>query len=405
MNILILSTSDQGGAANACIRLHQGLLAIGQNSKMLVLKKTRKDIDEVHRFLSIYEPRSLPKRIKKAPRVIQFNNKMAQKRQNRPTEEMFSFFETLHDVTSHPLYEWADVINIHWVSNYLDYPSFFQKNTKPVIWTLHDMLLFTGGYHYEKGFPFTAYQDLIAENYQLKKKIFANEAFTVVSPSKWLYNHAKAAQAIYPKAVHQWIPYGIKTEIFKPYEKAFARAVFNLPKGKKIVLFVAASVDGNRKGIKHLLGALDLLGEEDLGLAVMGANVEKLNLDPAKTYPLGYISDPRLVALAYAAADVFVIPSIEDNLPNTVIESLCCATPVVGFDIGGIPDMVLSGQNGEVCPKINASSLAKSIKKVLNTDYDSDWIRQNAVERYGLEVQAKTYLELFEKALSSAKEA
>jgi len=400
MNILLLSTSDQGGAANACVRLHLGLLEIGINSKLLVLKKTRKDIPEVHRFLEVYEPRSLWKRLQKAPRVIYFNRYRRKKIADRPRDEMFSFSNTLHDITKHPLYAWADVINIHWVANYLDYASFFTKNTKPVVWTLHDMLLFTGGYHYEKGFPFGEYQDLIEEELATKKKIFANQAFTIVCPSKWLHRKAKEAQSLYPNAQHLHIPYGIKTEIFKPYGQAFARAVFNIPGDKKIILFVAASVDGNRKGIKHLLKALPLIQEEQLGLAVMGNNIEKLELDNQQTYPLGYISDPRLVAIAYAAADVFVIPSIEDNLPNTVLESLACGTAVVGFDIGGIPDMVVDGKNGVICPQIEANALAQSLQKALQTNFDKEWIRQDAVKRYGLTVQANAYKDLFQSLLN-----
>ena len=396
MKVLLLSTSDKGGAANACIRLHQGLLALGIESKLLVLKKTRTDLAEVHRFLSVYEPRTLLKRIKKAPKVLAFNRKRKKQKANRPTDELFSFCETLHDVTAHPLYQWADVINIHWVANFLDYPSFFEKNTKPVVWTLHDMLLFTGGYHYEKGFPFEAYQDLIQQQYQLKKEVFKDKPFTIVTPSKWLLKEAKKAQDLYPLAQHAYIPYGLQTEVFKDYDKKAARKAMNIPVDKTVVLFVAASVNGNRKGIMHLLDAIPQIKLPNLGLAVMGANIEKLNLNSENTYPLGYLSDIEQIALAYAAADVFVIPSIEDNLPNTVIESLCCGTPVVGFDIGGIPDMVLPGQNGEICPTINSTALAQSIQKALENTYDKTLIRQNAINKYNIKVQARAYLKLFE---------
>lgn len=397
MKVLLLSTTDKGGAANACIRLHQGLLEIGVESKILVLQKNSTDIPEVHRFLSVYEPSTLLKRIMKAPRVLAFRKKRRKAKGNhRPTHEMFSFFETLHDITKHPLYDWADVINIHWVANFLDYPSFFAKNTKPVVWTLHDMLLFTGGYHYEKGFPFDAYQDLIEQNYQLKKRIFANQKFTIVTPSKWLHREAKAAQDLYPKAKHALIPYGLQTDIFKQYQKETARKALGIPLDKKIILFVAASVNGQRKGIQYLLDALPLVNTPNLGLAVMGANIEKLDLDKQNTYPLGYISDIERIAQAYAAADIFVIPSIEDNLPNTVLESLCCGTPVVGFDIGGIPDMVIEGKNGEICSSIDAKALAQSIETALNTSYDRKWIRSDAHQRYALPIQAEAYLKLFE---------
>lgn len=397
MNVLLLSTSDRGGAANACIQLHQGLLKIGVNSKVLVLQKTKDTIPEVYCFLELYKPRTFLKRIKKAPKVLLFKRRRKRKKKGRPIHEMFSFFESLHDITKHPLYEWAEVINIHWVANYLDYPSFFRKNTKPVIWTLHDMLLFTGGYHYAKNFPFDAYKDLIEENYQLKNKIFAQQKFQVVSPSKWLYNEAQNAREIYPLAEHKLIPYGINVDVFKPYSPIEeARAEFNLPTDKKIILFVAASVDSTRKGINYLLNAIKILPRKDFTLAIMGNNAEKLQLDPEQTHLLGYRSDPSEMARIYSAADLFVIPSTEDNLPNTVLESIACGTPVVGFDIGGIPDMIWPGKNGEICSEMGAEALAKSIRKALNTDYDRTWIRQNAVKRYGLTVQATEYKKLIE---------
>lgn len=399
MNILLLNTTDVGGAANACIRLHEGLLKLGVNSKMLVLKKTKEHIPEIHRFLEVYESRNLVQRILRKPKVYFFFKNNRKKLNGRTTTEMYSRPETVHDITQHPLYQWADLINIHWVANFLDYPSFFKKNTKPVVWTLHDMLLFTGGYHYENGFPFKLYDPLIQENLQLKKKIFASKEFTVVSPSKWLHEEAKKAQNLYPLAKHAHIPNGIHTEIFKPCKQEEARQKLGLPLDKKIILFVAASADSSRKGIKYLLDAIKILDNKDVALAVMGKNIEQLQLDPAQTYPLGYVKDVQKIAAAYAAADLFVIPSVEDNLPNTVIESITCGTPVVGFDIGGIPDMVLSGKNGEVCSKIDAEALAQSIQKALDTDYDREWICQNAVERYAIDVQATRYKKLFESLL------
>ncbi|MCH2023536.1 MAG: glycosyltransferase [Saprospiraceae bacterium] len=400
MNILILSTTNSGGAANACIRLHQGLLSIGVNSKVLVLQKNNTKIPEIYPFLEVYEPRTLFKRLKKAPRVLLFNKKRKKNLEKRPSDELFSFCETLHDIKDHHLYNWADIINIHWVANFLDYPSFFTSNTKPIVWTLHDMLLFTGGYHYLKGFPLNSFKDLILQQYTLKKSLFENQHFTIVSPSIWLKNCAENAQELYPNATHKLIPYGIQTHIFKPYTKDFARDQLNIPKDKKIILFVAASVDGKRKGINYLLDALEKIKDKNVELAIIGKNINKLNLDPQKSHELGYLSDENLIAMAYAAADVFVIPSIEDNLPNTVIESLCCGTPVIGFDIGGIPDMIIPGKNGEICSTIDSNCLADLIITSLKTKYDRAWIRQNAVEKYDLKIQAESYLSLFKFILS-----
>ena len=196
MNILILSTSDTGGAANACMRLHEGLIQTNVSSKVLVIQQ-KKRIPEVYNFLDIYKPRTLLKRLLKAPRVLHFKRKQNRLKKGRSIREMYSTIDSLHDVTRHPLYKWADIINIHWVVNFLDYTSFFRKNTKPVVWTLHDMFLFTGGNHYEKGFPFDQYKESITEQISQKKLLFKDKPFTIVSPSTWLFNLAKKHQHMY----------------------------------------------------------------------------------------------------------------------------------------------------------------------------------------------------------------
>src|SRR5690606_32116939 len=113
----------------------------------------------------------------------------------------------------------------------------------------------------------------------------------------------------------------------------------------------AANANDPRKGEQHLLAALEHLTEidamDDVELLIMGAN-NQLNV-AIPSHPITYLSDDISLALLYSCADVFVAPSVQDNLPNTVMEALCCGVPCVAFSIGGMPDMISHQQNGYLC--------------------------------------------------------
>ncbi|MEM6630820.1 MAG: glycosyltransferase [Bacteroidota bacterium] len=395
MNILIVNTLDRGGAAKACIRLHQGLLKEGVHSKLLLRQQSHTDIPETYEFA--FSPGSKLDFVKQKVVGYQISKSKQKALTKRPKGfEPFRIAKSPYPLHLHPLFEWADIVNLHWVTDFLDEASFFDSCRKPLVWTLHDMLPFTGGFHYKQGFPIDAYQDLIERNLSLKKKAYAGASMHIVAPSKWLMNQS-AASPLFSSFPHHNIPYGIDTEIFKSQNPEFSKEVLGLPKDKKIVLFVADSLANKRKGVHFLVEAIESL-PSDIALGFVGS--DHLQINHSSCYPLGRIYDERLMAMAYSAADLFVIPSIEDNLPNTVIESLCCGTPVVGFDIGGVPDMVQPGLNGFLCPEISSGSLSQTIQKALNHPFDTNAIRENAHEKYDESVQAKAYQELYDSLLA-----
>lgn len=399
MKILILNTTDQGGAANACIRLHLGLLKSGIESRLLLLSKSNENIPECYTFLQ--ENRSLGKRI--AQNAGYRLNKFLKKRKTRGIShdpDLFKFPTSGFDITRHWLYDWAQAINFHWVADFLDWPSFFRKNTKPIAWTLHDMLPFTGGYHYEYEFPFDRYRKQITDNLRIKQQALKNRTVNIIALNKWMKARSEES-ALFKSFPHHLIPNGISTSVFQPLNSSFARQALGLPQDKKVLLFTATSLKTKRKGFNYLMEAIPLLSKEVV-LGVVGDNIPSVMLQKENVFSLGKINDERLMALAYSAADLFVIPSIEDNLPNTVIESLACGTPVAGFRIGGVPDMVIPGQNGLLCEEIGPVELAATIEKALMAGFDRASIRQDAVRRFDQSVQAKAYIELFHSILESA---
>ena len=181
-------------------------------------------------------------------------------------------------------------------------------------------------------------------------------------------------------------------------DKVYSREVFNIPKNKKVILFVSESINNSRKGFVLLEKAFEKLSSDKILLCAIGNSNNNSN-NSENVVKLGPIYDERLMALAYSAADLFVIPSLMDNLPNTVLESIMCGTPVVGFEVGGIPDMIENGVNGYLADEISSDSLYTAIMKFFEFPdlFDREKIRDKAREKYDLNIQAKSYNELFNK--------
>lgn len=425
MKVLIVNTYDKGGAANSCKRLHYGLLFEGVASKLL-LKYKQNNWSQSFCFikpqkaLSIFEKvENKVKRILKELKLYsdidvfkkEYQNFLNQRDRNL---EMFSFPNSDFDITHSEIYKEADLINLHWVANFLDYESFFIKNTKPVVWTLHDMNPFSGGEHYEEeflgiddfGYPITrnlTEEELKIANANILVKLEALSKvnnLTIVSPSKWLADEARKREVFKDRPIY-CIPNGINSEIYKPRDKNYSREILNIPKDKKVILFVADSISNNRKGFIFLKKAFEQMEDSNMVLCAIGGKNGELQ-SIGNINELGTIYDERLMSIAYSAADVFVIPSLMDNLPNTVLESLMCGTPVIGFPVGGITDMIQDGINGFITKEISVDSLVLTINKFLNNTncFDNTEIRKNALKKYDQKIQAKKYIELFDSVLN-----
>jgi glycosyltransferase involved in cell wall biosynthesis len=395
---LVISTVYGGGAGRACLRLHEALLEHPGVDPHALVGQFPPDhavnVSPVHNTkLELILRRRWTKFI--AARTLR----------GRPaTEETFLNPRTGYAVHRHPLVREADIINLHWTTRFLDHRSFFANVKKPIVWTLHDMNPWSGGYPYDKDFPIEAYQDLITANLKYQAAALKDvDNLTVVAPSRWLHDLSKAS-GLFGRFRHECIPYSLDVGTFKPVDQSATRVRLGLPTNKKVILFVASYLGHKRKGFQHLVAALEILRKrvstDDVCLAVVGSGNLSALPEGFETIELGRITEERKMAEIYAAADMFVIPSEQDNLPNTVIESLSTGTPVTGFAVGGIPDMVEAPELGYLAPRIDAGELAAAMEKMLQTDFDRAYIRANAVRRYSPSVQANAYHALFEDMLS-----
>lgn len=413
MKVVIVSKSDaRGGAYIAAHRLHEGLRRIGIDSNMLVDHKLTDDPN-------VYGPSSEVGR--SSSKLRSFADRLPLRRYKPQSDFHPAWIGK--DLANHELVKSADIINLHFfTAGFLSIKGMAKlaKLRKPIVWTLHDMWAFTGGCHYSAGcvkyetrcgacpqLSSSRTRDISHRIFRKKNRYFPDLGMEIVVLCRWMQDCVKESFLLSEKPVHL-IPNGLDTSVFEPIEKTTARDILNLPLDKKIALFGALGATSNkRKGFRYLREAIGILSDvedfdnENLCIAVFGASHSNDTEDfPFEVRYLGRLYDVSSLALSYSAADVYVSPALEDNLPNTVVESLACGTPVVAFNIGGMPDIIEHQRNGYLSEPKDSDSLASGIKWVLEDDDRIPELREasreKALREYTLEVQARRYESLFD---------
>lgn len=413
MKALLLSTSLVGGAGGATYRLHQGLQRLGIVSNVLVKTKFNNDetvIAVPKTQFAQWLDRTVYLRTEKLSRLP---FRFSPKRYGAPGFYLQWFPEC--DVAPQVKQLDPDVINLHWICNDFSSIETIAKFNQPLIWTLHDMWAFTGGCDYSQDcdryinscgacpqLKSDRDRDLSHWVWQRKAKAWKNIDPTVVTPSSWLANRASSS-ALFKNRRVEVIPNGLDTDTFKPFDKRVAREILNLPQDKQIVLF-GAWHNEYRKGFHLLKPALQSLSQagwnDQIEVVIFGfaRSSDRQDLGFRSRY-LGKLNDAESLALVYGAADVFVAPSLYDNLPTTVMEAIACGTPCVAFKIGGVPDIIEHQQNGYLAQPYDIEDLAKGIAWILeNRDRHrqlSDRARAKAEREFTLERQARRYRDLF----------
>lgn len=310
------------------------------------------------------------------------------------------------DISKHPLIQQADIVHLHWVNfgflSVNDIASLTRLN-KPVFWTLHDMWAFTGGCHHSgtcehfqkscgdcKFLKNPNPNDLSHRLWEAKKNGFAEKNLHIITCSDWLRNRAKQSSILGGHSI-KTIPNAIDTAFFSPNAAGLC-----LDPNKKYVLFVAMRVNAPAKGFHLLKEALAYLDPETTELLIVGGEMsEEL---PLKVHSFGQVTDPSKMRDIYAAADVFVTPSLEENLPNTIMEAMACGTACVGFEVGGIPEMIEHQHTGYVASAFEPEDLARGIQWCLENDEAGVRARVRAVELYDQKTVAKQHLEYYAQA-------
>ena len=415
MKVVHVSTYHTfGGAAIAALRLHHALLAAGVESSLLVQETERPEAN-VEGFYEGFIEKKLA-----FARFVAERLYFASQEKDKTVRFHFSPLWAGADISTHPLIQQADVIHLHWVNfGFLSLGSLEKLFAlgKPVVWTMHDMSTFTGGCHYSRDCdrylnhchhcPYLrkpAAHDLAFRVFERKKQLFKNAPLTLVSPSKWLAGLAQKAATTQHLNTFS-IPNLIDNQHFSPHNKKEAKQKLGLAHTKKWILFAGVNTQDPRKGFAYFKQAINLLKNNagEWGVVVFGksdpAAMTELDLE---VKALGSIPSYEVVSV-YQAADVMVVPSLEDNYPNTIIEAMACGTPVVGFDTGGIPEQILHLETGYVAQLQSAEDLAKGIQFVLqNPDYEqlSNRNHQLIAQRNAPNVVVNQFLHLYQKLMS-----
>lgn len=421
MNIVHISKSDlSGGAAIAATRIcsaQQNRPDI--NSKLLVQNKKSNNI-----FVE------LENRNKASALISGFNEMMDELSIRLFTKQergRFTFPYFGEDISEHPLIQKSDLINLHWVNGgFMSLGSIekLSKLKKTIIWTLHDMWAFTGGCHYSSDCDnyltfchscpclfFRSENDFSKRIFETKKELFNKINLTIVTCSNWLADSASGSSLVKNKNIFV-IPNPLDTEIFKPYNKQLLREKFSLPIDKKLILIGAMNLKDKRKGFHYLIEALSKIEIENtelnkkIELVVFGKlGEESLNKVPFKVHQLGRIKSDEEIVIAYNLADIYVAPSLQDNLPNTVMEAMSCGIPVVAFNVGGIPDMVNHMQNGILAKAKSSEELAEGVTLLLSDEdmYEKFSLaaREKVVNNFDQKIIANKYLDLYKSLFRS----
>lgn len=414
MKVLLLSKFDGGGAGRATYRLHQGLCRSGIDSQMLVQIQSTND-------RTVLTPQTkLEKGIAKLG-LISHLDALPLRLYSEREPVLYSLHWIPDRIAPQINQLKSDIVNLHWIGQGYVQIETLAKIKQPLVWTLHDMWAFTGGCHYSQNcdrytdscgacpqLHSNKNWDLSRWVWQRKAKAWKNLNLTLVTPSLWLAKCVNSSPIFHNLRV-EVIPNGIDTETYQPVNKQVARKILNLPQDKKLILFGAFwGTKEIRKGFHLLEPGLQTLIEwgwqDQLELVIFGSSrLENSSQFRVKAHYLGSLKDDFSLALVYSAADVFVLPSTQDNLPNTVMEALACGTPCVAFNIGGMSDMIEHQQNGYLAKPFDIEELAQGIAWVLENQERhqklGDRAREKADQEFTLALQAQRYLSLFTEIL------
>jgi glycosyltransferase involved in cell wall biosynthesis len=405
MKVLLLSTEDNtGGAAKATFRLFEALKEAAVDVSMFSLFNRSGD----HHVTAVSKTEA---RIKVKLEETVKKTLAGSKADNFSVGAIGVKLSQVIDRLK------PDIIHLHWINNGFISIREIARINHPMVWTFHDMWALTGGCHYdaECGKYKTGCgqcpvlgsdrpNDLSNKLYKIKAKQWSPLNLQIVTPSTWLANCA-ASSGIFKDKTVSVIPYSLNLSVFRPVEKRTARAILNLPEDKKIIIFGAMSpTSDQRKGYHLLKPALDSLAEteslKDVELILFGGNkpTGEANLGFNVHYT-GRLHDEITIALYYAAADVAVVPSLQDNLPNTVLEAMACGTPVVAFHTGGMPDMISHKENGYIAEAFDMQDLKNGMQWILINEEIRQRLsanaRSTAEHQFHPSRQARAYIDLY----------
>lgn len=415
IKVATISTSNKGGAGIAAYRLHQNLNSshsvhsdfincFSENSKTTSIVKLNNpsypslNFKEkiIKKIWSKFQPDNL---------LFEPERKFRKKINSQNIKcEFYSLPYSNFQLEKNKEILNSNIIHLHWVADFLNYESFFKSIQKPIVWTLHDMNPFQGIFHYKNDeFNNSSVSRINQTVFNEKMKfIHQHKNIHVVCLTQWMYE-ASINSKILGNYPHYLIPNGLDFSTFKVQENSFElRSRYNILNDYKTLLFISQDITNIRKGIDLLKDALENLPSLNLNIITVGNNEIKLP-ENFNHIHFNHIDDMNVLNELYTLADLFVLPSREDNLPNVMIESFANGTPVLAFNTGGMKDWIIHNSTGILAKNIDALSLAEELTNFANGLYsfESSFIKKYASINFNKNEQTKKYIELYQNILKN----
>lgn len=413
--MLHINTEQMGGAAWCAIRINKALANIGVESRMLFANGqsmpegvegaiAERDKESWYSNPLLAKVKHLLNRMpwywdkEKADMFMQ--RELAKIKERPYTHNPYSCYK---NIAHHSLVEWADIIHMHWVPDFVDYPSFFRAVKKPIVWTLHDKYPAVGILHYSSEF-FPVPEELkgIDKIFRRVKRKGVKDAqnLHLVAISELMTEICKNSDVLNGFLI-TLIHNGVDTSTFTPYDKISSRKELGLLQDAKIFLFSAYSISDRNKGLDRLIDALEKIEISNKLLVCIGEDFG--NDAPKASFPIiitGLQRSQEKIAKYYSAADFFMQCSYEETFAQTPLESMACGTPVISTPCSGAKDLIRPF-NGVICNGYDSDAIADGVRKSLDTQYYSDRIRQYIIDNYEYSKIAQQYKELYESILKS----
>lgn len=414
MKILHINTCQNGGAAWCAIRINKALVAEDVESRMLfadglsmpdgihgAIAEPDENIWEKYRLLWI-----MNKILARLGWHIRNVDRMKNLLNQANTSHLFLHqpFSEYRNIAHHPLVEWADIIHLHWVSDFIDYPSFFKEVKKPIVWTLHDKYPAMGvqhfGSHLFQPLP-DGLRELDAQCKKIKREgVTKSFNMNLVAISEKMVEICKDSDVLkgFPVVL---IHNGVDTATFRPYDKQTCRKELGLLPDATIFLFSSYSISDERKGLDRIIVALEKIDIPNKMLVCIG-NIPFGYSAPEASFPIivtGQVTNQVKMTKYYSAVDYFLQGSYEEAFSQTPLEAMACGTPVISTPCSGATDLIRPF-NGVICNGYDSNAIAAAITVVWKKDYDADVIRQHIIDNYNYDKIARQYIDLYQSVLA-----
>lgn len=401
MKVVHLVISDMFGAGRAASRISDAVSARGWDSEVYILNA---GISGCSSLIPLSGK-------KKVERILgKLRNDRIMKKYSK--DGYFHYDRYGMDFSDFPFIQEADVIHLHWINEGIYSSHFLKDINKPVVWTLHDMWPFTGGCHYTSEcekytgkcgscwcLGSSSENDLSTSGQANRIREYKDAKIQFAGCSRWITDCANQSHVLKESGKYCiTVPNPIDTTWFHPRNQEECRKLLGINTTKKLILCGAVNLNDSRKGASLLMESLKYLDKDEYLICMYG-NPKGIEIPDFETFFFGSVYDDLHLSLIYNACDVFVAPSRQENLANTVVESLSCGTPVVAFDIGGMPDMILPGINGYLAVPFQAQNLAECISRTSSGIFERDRVADDCHKRFSGNSIGKQYIELYEKLL------